>query len=851
MRNHPNVSCPSTFASLRPAALQATLVALMLGLVAVAGCGKSEKPASEPAPSEETAARPEVGKSPSASEPAKRLPTPQPPESQPTAKEILQEMVKAYKYTPSYADGGRVRLSAVLEGKPKSDVFPCTVAMVRPNKLRLHCNQAVAICDGETFNGFATSMPGMVLERPAPPLLSLETLLGDVALATSMAQGPTSVYSWLPIQTILLMADDPLNTLLYQVSDTRLLKPAKIDDYDCHRIEITRPDGKGVFWIDRKTFALRRFEYPVELLRVGMQMGTDVDLSLVADFTDAQLAQPVDPNAFAFETPPKAKVVSELVPSSVALLGKRSKDFIFVALDNKPVTLTSLAGKIAVIEFWATWCGPCRETLPHLEQLYERYKDNDKIQFLAVSIDAVSTADGDLQKVFDELGVHVPIYRDSKQYADSAFEIQGIPSTVILGPKGTIQSYQEGGGPMAVDQVAKDVNMLLNGQSPSDAQRKDFDEMTVEYRRLAGEMLRRDLFVSPAAMQEEIPQSTLAEKSDPRAMQLAPLWTCNEIEMPGCLLPVVEPDGQTRLLVIDGGKRIVELNAQGGVVARRGLDLPAEEYVTFLRSARGGDGQRYLVGAAPYMQQVHVYDGQLKRLLSFPDDALTHPHAGIGDVQIADLDGNGSLEICVGYRGVVGVKAVSPRGEILWSERSFGNILKMAVGGPETGGRRLFATNDRIALVTFDGQGKVAGKLDLPGRLLYWVAAADLNQDGQTQLCGLSAPRLGENVAVGLSPSGELLWNYELPKGMPGNSVELVLPAWLGAGQSGQWLMVGADGSLHVVSAEGKPLDRFNYGEMIMGIAFARLDGKPTLLVSTRGKVEAWAVTWPGNAQGD
>lgn len=58
------------------------------------------------------------------------------------------------------------------------------------------------------------------------------------------------------------------------------------------------------------------------------------------------------------------------------------------APDGSTCKLSSLYGKLTYIDMWATWCGPCCKEIPHLEKVVEKYKGNDKIQFLSLSIDA-------------------------------------------------------------------------------------------------------------------------------------------------------------------------------------------------------------------------------------------------------------------------------------------------------------------------------------------------------------------------------------------------------------------------------------------------------------------------------
>ena len=169
------------------------------------------------------------------------------------------------------------------------------------------------------------------------------------------------------------------------------------------------PDGVGVFWIDRKTHVLRRFEYPTDELKKLLAGGRVEDLSLVADFTAAQ----IDAKRRSQGVPVRdsARNRNGRVPDAAeaALLGKPSPDFFFVGLDGKPVTMKSLAGKIAVFDFWATWCQPCRESLPEMEKVYQKFKDNDKVAFFAVNIEPETVPRADLEKVFGELSVNLPM----------------------------------------------------------------------------------------------------------------------------------------------------------------------------------------------------------------------------------------------------------------------------------------------------------------------------------------------------------------------------------------------------------------------------------------------------------
>jgi hypothetical protein len=197
----------------------------------------------------------------------------------------------------------------------------------------------------------------------------------------------------------------------------------------------------------------------------------------------------------------------------------------------------------------------------------------------------------------------------------------------------------------------------------------------------------------------------------------------------------------------------------------------------------------------------------------------------------------------VSYWGVVGVQGASLEGKRLWDNRSLSNVMSVAIGGPDDKGhRKLYCANIMGWLVALDGQGQRQGEVKIPERVLDWIVAADLRGDGQPLWCATAAAKLGEKLAIGLSLDGKELWNYPLPPGVQPQPIEPIIPGKLTRSGAGQWILPGPDGSIHVVSADGKPWDKFNSGLMLQGLATADIAGQPVLVVSSGAGLEAWKV---------
>ena len=115
--------------------------------------------------------------------------------------------------------------------------------------------------------------------------------------------------------------------------------------------------------------------------------------------------------------------------------GRPAPDFTFPDLDGRKVSLSDFRGKVVLVNIWATWCPPCRDEMPSMQKLYERFK-GEHFEILAVSIDA----DGReaVAPFMQQMNLTFPVLLDPKEKIRSLYGITGVPESFIVDRDGIL-----------------------------------------------------------------------------------------------------------------------------------------------------------------------------------------------------------------------------------------------------------------------------------------------------------------------------------------------------------------------------------------------------------------------------
>lgn len=115
-------------------------------------------------------------------------------------------------------------------------------------------------------------------------------------------------------------------------------------------------------------------------------------------------------------------------------------DFALLTLDHKSVKLSEYTGKVILLDFWASWCGPCRESLPWMQAMQEKYGARG-FQVVTINVDENSK---DAAELLKELGVSVLALMDPSGRIPEMYDLQSMPSSFLIGRDGKISLVHSG-----------------------------------------------------------------------------------------------------------------------------------------------------------------------------------------------------------------------------------------------------------------------------------------------------------------------------------------------------------------------------------------------------------------------
>jgi len=356
------------------------------------------------------------------------------------ASTLLDQVATRYLGFTSYDIEGTSHMILAMAGQTQQVDVPFRLAAAKPARLRNELMNPmmpyVTMSDGaKTWVWLPASR--QYTEKDAAPLSTAGANSGDIGSAMAMG---TPIQRYLSARSGLVDAR-VTGTETIEAGGAQVPCTVVVAQYatpDSVRVKLS----PNTFWIDPARGLVLRDSLQVQMPGPD---GSPVTMATVTTFRRLDVDHTLPDTLFRFIPPADAKQVASfnmpgMQEQASPLVGKPASDFQLRDLSGTKRSLASLKGKVVLLDFWATWCGPCRRELPTIAKLHKELGPKG-LAVVCVNVgEPLATVSAFLKKN----GYTMPVWLDAASEVSQAYSASSIPTLVVIDKAGNVASYNVG-----------------------------------------------------------------------------------------------------------------------------------------------------------------------------------------------------------------------------------------------------------------------------------------------------------------------------------------------------------------------------------------------------------------------
>ena len=372
---------------------------------------------------------------------------------------LLRAALKPYADRTDFAGSFRITQAVTVGEETSGDSIEIGYRLRLPDMLVMELSmQGVELTiglDTESCRAYF-ARAGKYLDLPMPE--DVWELLG-----TQVAV-PVSEPRVLAI-TFGLFGPDALAGLLADADGAEVSGEETLGDVQARRVVLRTEEDVLTVWVATEKPALLKAELSMTAMveEVRDRMPDLKEIKLVIELDPPRADAPLAEDAFALNLPEDARRAEDMADlMQMDLTGREAEDFELAGLEEGTTwRLSDLKGQVVALDFWASWCGPCRAEMPLLAAIYKDLKDEGFV-LLGVNVQEGREAVTDF---LEETKLDIPVAMDTDGRVSGSYFVSGLPTLVLVGRDGVIQAVHEGYSPDIGKVVRQEVEALLAGES--------------------------------------------------------------------------------------------------------------------------------------------------------------------------------------------------------------------------------------------------------------------------------------------------------------------------------------------------------------------------------------------------